>query len=694
MAQSERKANRLAKNPSPYLQQHGFNPVDWYPWGPEALETAKREDKPIFLSVGYSTCHWCHVMAHESFENASIADLMNKNFISIKVDREARPDIDEFYMTAVQAMSGVGGWPLSVFMTPEGKPFYGGTYFPPDEGMGRPGFRRVLETIATAWKNQKKELLESAWAIDRAITSHLDTEQVGGAGPDKAAIEQAYLRLSGSFDEAHGGFGAAPKFPTPSYIEFLLSYWYRTGHEKALRMAAKTFDSLAAGGITDQIGGGVHRYATDRGWLTPHFEKMLYDQALIASCALHLFQVTRNGHYAEFAREIFEYVLRDLGADAGGFYSAEDADSEGKEGKFYVWDAKEIDSILGKADGAVFNYYYGVTKEGNFEGANILHLNAMLMDLEERFDLDPDTAINLIEKCRRKLFEARRLRMRPGRDEKVIACWNALMISALALGGTVLNEPAYVGAAKKAMKFVYENLYVNGKLSRFWRDGKAFENGLLEDYAAMALALLGLYEATFEVEWLGRAKALVGQMCELFEDESQGGFFMAERDGGGLIANQKPIYDGALASGNSMAVLAMARLAHLTGDVQLINKCRRTLNSFANQINENPTAMGYMLLSFELIEGASRQVIICGDRDKAGQMIKYIHRQYVPDTVVALKDNGEIDEFIPFAKDMKPAGEKPSVFICSNYTCQEPITKFDEFKAAISENLLGNSMRK
>ncbi|OHB52339.1 MAG: hypothetical protein A2Y12_19420, partial [Planctomycetes bacterium GWF2_42_9] len=537
MAQSEKKANRLAKDPSPYLQQHGFNPVDWYPWGPEALDAAKREDKPIFLSIGYSTCHWCHVMAHESFEDGAIAELMNKNFINIKVDREARPDIDEVYMAAVQAMSGGGGWPLSVFLTAEGKPFYGGTYFPPDDGVGRPGFRRVLETIAGAWQNQRTELLESASAISRAITSHLDTAQGGEAGPDKAVIDQAYLRLSRSFDEAHGGFGAAPKFPTPSYIEFLLSYWYRTGQEKALRMAAKTFDSLAAGGITDQIGGGVHRYATDRGWLTPHFEKMLYDQALIASCALHLFQVTRNGHYAEFAREIFDYVLRDLGADAGGFYSAEDADSEGKEGKFYVWDAKEIDAILGKADGAVFNYYYGVTKEGNFEGANILHVNAMLMDLEERYDLDPDAAINLLEKCRRKLFEARRRRVRPGRDEKIITCWNALMISALALGGTVLKEPAYLEAAKKAAKFIFNNLYVNGKLWRFWRDGKAFDKGCLEDYAAMALAMLGLYEATFEVEWLGRAKELVGQMCELFEDESQGGFFMAQRDVGGLIAN-------------------------------------------------------------------------------------------------------------------------------------------------------------
>ncbi|MEK7765160.1 MAG: thioredoxin domain-containing protein, partial [bacterium] len=494
-----RHTNRLAKEKSPYLLQHAHNPVDWYPWGPEALAKAQREDKPIFLSIGYSTCHWCHVMEKESFENEDIARVMNEHFVSIKVDREERPDLDHLYMTAVMAMTGQGGWPMSTFLTPDGRPFYGGTYFPPDDRYGRPGFKRVLLTLADAWKNKRDDLLATAGELTRILHDvSRSTTTGGGAALDASTLKTAFESLQDSFDERDGGFGGAPKFPRPHALTFLLRYHARAGEASALKMAEVTLDRMAGGGIHDQIGGGFHRYSTDEKWLVPHFEKMLYDQALLARAYLEAHQVTRTRRgglqaaqeYARVARRIFEYVMRDLTDSAGGFYSAEDADSEGVEGKFYVWTPAELERTLGPVDGKRAAKFFGVTQAGNFEhGWSILHLPKPVTGLDRAW----------LDGVSRKLLEARSTRIRPHRDDKVLASWNGLMISALAYGAQVLDDPRYSAAAAKAAEFVLTKMRrPDGRLLRRYRAGEAAVPGFLDDYAFMALGLLDLYEATFD----------------------------------------------------------------------------------------------------------------------------------------------------------------------------------------------------
>jgi uncharacterized protein YyaL (SSP411 family) len=489
--------NRLADETSPYLLQHAHNPVDWYPWSKEAFEIARKLDKPIFLSIGYSTCHWCHVMERESFENEHIAKIMNEHFVSIKVDREQRPDVDDVYMTAVRMMTGSGGWPLSVFLTPDGKPFYGGTYFPPKDMYGRPGFDSLLLAIADAWKNKRADLLESADKISSILQQ--SSEEPGKEALSTDTLNKSYLHLTRIFDSIYGGFGSAPKFPQPTNLSMLLSYWHRTGDKVALAMVETTLEAMAKGGMYDHLGGGFHRYSTDSRWLVPHFEKMLYDQALLSKVYVQAYQVTGKEDYARVAREIFDYIMRDMTDSKGGFYSAEDADSEGKEGLFYVWELKEIDEVLGMKNARIFNEYYGVTRKGNFEdNKSILNVKKSVEELAKQFKQGPKAIETVLAQGCSTLLEHRSKRIRPHRDDKVIAGWNGLMISALAYGGAALDDKKYINAATRAADFTLTTLRRDARLMRYYRAGKVIDLAYLDDYAFVIMGLLDLYEATFD----------------------------------------------------------------------------------------------------------------------------------------------------------------------------------------------------
>ncbi|MHC4861286.1 MAG: thioredoxin domain-containing protein, partial [Planctomycetota bacterium] len=529
--------NRLAKESSPYLLQHAHNPVDWYPWGEEAFEKARKEDKPVFLSIGYSTCHWCHVMERESFENEETAALLNEHFVAIKVDREERPDVDNVYMAAVQALSGHGGWPLSVFLTPEGKPFWGGTYFPPEDRFGRPGFKSVLVQIAGAWREKREEVLEGAERLTQFVADLNVT--VKGAALDEKTLANGVDEFASRFDSRRGGFESAPKFPRTHSLSFLLRQHARTGDAQVLAMVEKTLAEMARGGIYDHVGGGFHRYSTDPLWLVPHFEKMLYDQALVARASLEAYQVTGKPVYADLARDVFRYVLRDMTDEKGGFYSAEDADSEGVEGKFYVWTRDEILEVLGEADGELFAKVYDVKADGNFReeasgeetGTNILHLERPLEETAGELGTDAAGLAKRLAPMREKLFAVRERRIHPLKDDKILTDWNGLMIGTLAYAGRTLDEPRYTEAARKAADFLLTTMVSDGRLLHRYRGGQASILAFLDDHAFLTLGLLDLYEATFEERWLAEAKRLAGETIRLFWDESAGGFLFSGKDG-------------------------------------------------------------------------------------------------------------------------------------------------------------------
>src|SRR3989338_8994214 len=579
--------NLLSKEKSPYLLQHANNPVHWYPWGDEAFAKAKAEDKPVFLSIGYSTCHWCHVMEHESFENPEIAEVMNKYFVSIKVDREERPDVDNIYMKAVVSLTGSGGWPLSVFVTADRKPFYGGTYFLPDSQWGRPGFKELLLSINDAWQNKRDELVKSSHSITQNLQSKSSWGQIGGNPmPDEGTLRSAYGQYAQRFDSRYGGFGGAPKFPSSHNLSYLLRYWKRANEPKALAMVEKTLTEMAKGGMYDHIGGGFHRYSTDQRWFIPHFEKMLYDQAMLSKTYLEAYQGTKGEKYAQTVREIFEYVLRDMTDFKGGFYSAEDADSlppekfanmtpaeglssEKTEGAFYLWRYQEIIEHVGKESAEIFNYYYGVESRGNalsdhqgeFRGKNILHVAHDLGEMAQRFGKTPQEIQKILNESRNKLFEVRKFRPRPHLDDKVLVDWNGLMISSLALGSRVLDESRYREAAEKSAQFILSALVrKDGRLLHRYLDGEAGILGTLEDYAFFIHGLIDLYEATFKEEYLKEAKRLTGDMVKLFWNDKEGGFFFTATDAEKLLIREKEIYDGAIPSGNAIAVLDLLRM--------------------------------------------------------------------------------------------------------------------------------------
>jgi len=682
--------NRLIEETSPYLLQHAHNPVDWLPWGTEAFERAQKEDKPIFLSIGYSTCHWCHVMERESFENEQIAKVMNEHFVSIKVDREQRPDVDEIYMSAVVMMTGSGGWPLSVFLTPEGKPFYGGTYFPPSDAFGRPGFERVLLSVAEAWKNRRQELVGSAAKMSELLQSQACPTGKNNLSPE--ILDVAFVSFQNVFDAVNGGFGTAPKFPQPTNLSMLLSYWHRTADNQALNMVEKTLDAMADGGIYDHLGGGFHRYATDAQWLVPHFEKMLYDQALLSKVYLQAYQITRQERYAQIAREIFDFVLRDMRDPAGGLYSAEDADSEGREGTFYLWDPEQTASVLDKEQARLFNAYYGVTNEGNFEeGKTILNITTSMKQLEKEFQKDPAAIENILQTARTRLFKERTRRIRPHRDDKIITGWNGLMISSLAYGGAVLEEEKYIEAARRSAEFILSTLRKNGRLMRYYRDEQVVEKAFLNDYAFTAMGMLDLYEATFDVKWLIEAKSLSNQMIELFADTEKGGFFLAGKDSEKLIARTKPGSDGAIPSGNSVAALVLLKLGRLTMDPHFTELGGKVLETFSQQLEQSPAYSSAMLRALDFRLGPTQEIIIAGNADAPDvkQMLKLIHGTFLPNAVVLLHEPDKADSALyntaAFIKNQTAIDGKATAYVCKNYVCKKPVNNINEFENLIAE---------
>ncbi|MCK5001312.1 MAG: thioredoxin domain-containing protein [Anaerohalosphaera sp.] len=680
------KGNALKHSLSPYLLQHADNPVDWMEWGDKAFERARSEGKPIFLSIGYSTCHWCHVMSHESFSDRRIAAIMNKYFVCVKVDREARPDVDSVYMRAVQVMTGSGGWPLSVFITADGKPFYGGTYFPPTDGYGRPSFEKVLIAIADAWTNDREKLLNSAGKLSELIS--IEPESQSGVKLSADMLDTASKKLSSVFDSVNGGFGRAPKFPQPSNLSMLLTHYYRTGDKDALKMVETTLMKMSQGGMYDQLGGGFHRYSTDEEWLVPHFEKMLYDQALISRSLLQAYQLTGDEKYAKIAREVFDYVLRDMVDEQGGFYTAEDADSEGEEGTFYVWGKGEIDKLLGDDDAKIFNRYYGVSDAGNFEGKNILHVAADLDEVVGELSMSKEKVSDVLKKGKKKLFDARAKRVRPHRDEKIISGWNGLMIASFAQAGRVLGENKYTEAAGKSADFVLSRLVVDGRLKRYYAGKMSDHDGVLDDYAFMILGLTELYQSDYNPRWLVEAKKLSFSMIELFFDTGDGGFYITGSDSEHLLYRGKDVYDGAIPSGNSVAAEALLKLGHLTMDKQLLAAAEKTLQLFSGRLADGFGDLSEMLMAVDIFAGPRQEIVIAGTRGERNtdKMLDVVRKAFLPRAAVLLHGNDiRIEQVAGFIRPQVMIAGKPTAYFCENYACQEPMTDITKVKELIDQ---------
>ena len=700
---SGKKSNHLIGEKSPYLLQHAYNPVDWHPWGEAAIAQSRKEKKPILLSIGYSTCHWCHVMERESFSDAKLADILNKHFVSIKVDREERPDIDRVYMTAVQAMTGSGGWPLNVFLTPELKPFYGGTYFPPDSRWGRPSFASVLLKLADLWEKDRQKLEASGRELFDALERHAaDSAPPGDLGPD--LLDRAYKNLEESFDEKRGGFGVAPKFPMPVHLVFLFRYYARTGKDKAKQMALESFRAMARGGIFDQLGGGFHRYSTDARWHIPHFEKMLYDNAQLAAVAVEAFQVSHDLEFALIARRTLDYVLRDMRDPEGGFYSAEDADSlppelagkvEGethehkKEGAFYLWTRAEVDEVLGKERGELFSWRHGVEESGNaaddpqgeFTGRNILYQARGLEDCAKKFNRKPEEIEKTIEESAALLFKLRLGRPRPHRDEKILTSWNGLMISALARAGAVLDEPRYVGAAQKAADFIQARLYdpKTKTLYRRYSRGERKIRGMADDYAFFAQGLLDLYEASWDVERLKFAETLADAQLKLFYDAESGGFHGTAKGHDPHVALRfKEEMDNVEPSAAGIAALNLLRLSQFTGRKDFDAAARKTLKSLAGPMRASPQGFSQSLAVLDFSLGKPWQIVLAG---KPGSpdiqaLIRRVHSRLIPNKVLMLADGGPAQEFLskrlPFLKTMVPLKGRAAAYACVDYACKLP----------------------
>ena len=682
--------NRLIHEASPYLLQHAHNPVDWFPWGDEAFSKAKEEDKPVFLSIGYSTCHWCHVMAHESFENERIAKILNEHFIAVKVDREELSGVDAVYMDFVQKTTGPGGWPMSVFLTSEAKPFYGGTYFPPVDSYGRPGFGTLLTSIEDAWRNRRDEILKSSEQIVLALQEEVSMH--GELTLTEDVLKNTFQNLGQIYDSQYGGFGNAPKFPQPSMLSFLLIYSHRTENEDALGMVENTLEKMSDGGIYDHLGGGFHRYSVDQKWLVPHFEKMLYDQALISRAYIQAFQITPKQAYQQTAREIFNYLLRDMTSTEGGFYSAEDADSEGHEGVFYVWTPKQIDKLLSRNEEKLFKEYYGVTDAGNFErGSSILNITVPLEQVAKKIDIDPEDAAAILQSAENKLFQVRQKRIRPHRDEKIIAGWNGLMISSLAYGGAVFDVPRYIQAAQRSADFVMGGLYETGRLRRYYANEQAHEYAVLDDYAYLIRGLIDLYQADFDPKWLEHASKLADQMIALFEDENTGGFYLTGSDTQNLIVRIRPDYDGATPSGNSVAAAELIRLSELTGNREYFEHARKTLTLFQKDLKSRGASLTELLSTADLWLGPRSEIVIAGEiqSDDTQQIIKSIRGQFLPRTAVLVRDPetnaNKLDQIAAIVKAHEPIDGKVTVYLCEDFVCKQPITEYTLFQKAIKE---------
>jgi uncharacterized protein YyaL (SSP411 family) len=698
--------NTLVNEKSPYLLQHAHNPVDWMPWGAEAFEKARREAKPVFLSIGYSTCHWCHVMAHESFENEATAQILNAHFVSIKVDREERPDVDKVYMTFVQATTGSGGWPMSVFLTPDLKPFFGGTYFPPEDRYGRPGFPTVLLRVAHAWENDREKILERGNETLAALQEYTAAAPGEGAQPGAEILKNGCAQIARNFDPELGGFGGAPKFPRPVTLNFLLRFFARENDAHALDMALLTLRKMADGGMHDHLGGGFHRYSVDRFWHIPHFEKMLYDQAQLASAYLDAFQITRDPFYENVARDILDYVRCDMTSPDGGFFSAEDADSFFEhekpahgEGAFYIWTKKEIDVALG-GGAEIFNAFYGVEQNGNapdgsdphgeFTGRNTLIQRMSLADAAELFKKSETEIAASLAASRKKLFDIRAARPRPHLDDKIITAWNGLMISAFARAAQILGDDAYLESANRAANFVRTHLTRDGALVRSYRDGASDVPGFADDHAFLIQGLLDLYEASADIAWLVWALDLQQKQDAFFADDEHGGWFSTRANDPHILLRMKEDYDGAEPSPNSVGALNMLRLAHMTGDAPMRERARKTIAAFAGQLQKMPVAMPQMLVALDFDLAPAKQIVIAGKPDSTGTraLLREVHSHFIPDKIVLHADGADGQKFLAakndFLKTVAPLDGKATAFVCENFVCHLPVTEIMSLRTLLT----------
>ncbi|MDA7980733.1 MAG: thioredoxin domain-containing protein [Pirellulales bacterium] len=708
-------SNRLANSTSPYLLQHAENPVDWYPWGEDAFAAARTDDKPIFLSIGYSACHWCHVMAHESFESEAIAEQLRADFISMKVDREERPEIDSIYMTALQIFMQMigshqgGGWPLSMFLTPEGKPFYGGTYWPPESRMGRTGFADVLKAIASYWRDRREETLSQAEKITGYLRAHSESGQqespegdrgdllsgeIGGPSRLSEAegvelLRNACANLERAFDPQFGGFGGAPKFPHPIDLRLLLRCARRFKQPRLLDLVTHTLDRMAAGGIYDQLGGGFHRYSVDERWLVPHFEKMLYDNGMLAATYLEAYQVTGNERYAHIVRATLDYILREMTDPGGGFYSAQDADSEGVEGKFFVWTPAELNAVLGEDVAARFAYVYDVSQIGNFEGKNILHLPRTWEQCATLLKCDVDELQSEMAVAREKLLAARGERIWPGLDDKVLINWNALAIEAFALAGSALGEERYMAAAKNAADFILRNMRdSHGRLLHSWRQGQARYAACLDDYACLINALQRLYEATLDERYIDDALALAETTVTHFADKSAGDFFYTADDHEQLITRQKDAHDNPTPSGNGMLATALLRVGQMTGRTNLIAAAQDILSSFRDSLQRMPMATGQLLTALDWALGPTKEIVITAkDQPTVRRHLADLQTRFLPNCLIAAqwqRDSYHSDGLSGLFSD-KPPSEEPTVYVCQNFACQTPVSGNDDISKLWNE---------
>ncbi|MEG6586799.1 thioredoxin domain-containing protein [Dendrosporobacter sp. 1207_IL3150] len=689
----EKKANKLIDEKSPYLLQHAYNPVDWHPWGEEAFERAKRENKPVFLSIGYSTCHWCHVMERESFEDSEVAEILNQHFISVKVDREERPDVDNIYMTVCQMLTGQGGWPLTIIMTPDKKPFLAGTYYPKNSKWGRPGIMDVLNTINKNWLNNEtrdklvsvsNHITEGLYCMQRPAKEVKLTEEI---------LTEAYKQFEKSYDTRHGGFSAAPKFPTPHNMMFLLRYWHKTGEHKALSMVENTLKAMRQGGIYDHLGYGFARYSTDDKWLVPHFEKMLYDNALLCITYLEAYQCTGNEDFARVAEEILAYVARDMTDKTGGFYSAEDADSEGIEGKFYVFTRKEIIEVLGESDGDIFAEFYGASEQGNFEdGTNILNfIGENLQEYCSRVNLSEDEVRKILEKGRKQLFTYRKNRIHPHKDDKILTAWNALMIVAFAKASRILNRSDYTIMAQRAIDFIYSKLIrEDGRLLARYRDGDAAYAAYLDDYAFLLWALVETYETVYEPIYLHRAMELYSDLKTLFWDEANGGFFFYGLDSEELLIRPKELYDGAMPSGNSVAALALLQLARLTENKEVLELANNQIEAFSYEAQRHPKAFTFFLIAFSYYLSVPQHIVVAGssDSEDTWSMLNEVGNKFLPYTVIMLNDSEHkelINEVLPHIVEQQPLEGKATAYVCNNLSCKPPISSIERLGEQIKQ---------
>ncbi|MFA6468067.1 MAG: thioredoxin domain-containing protein [Bacteroidota bacterium] len=690
--------NRLSLEKSPYLLQHASNPVDWYPWGEEAFLKAKQENKPIFLSIGYSTCHWCHVMERESFENEAIASVMNKYFINIKVDREERPDVDKVYMSAVQTMMGQGGWPLTVFLTPDLKPFYGGTYFPPKDAHGRPGLPTLLERIHDVWQNEREDVIHSGEELTKQL-QHRHYIESKNTEIDETILKRTYHQLAAGYDPKYSGFGSGTKFPRPVVLNFLFRYYYRTKDAEALKMSLTTLMAMASGGMVDHLAGGFHRYSVDPQWRIPHFEKMLYDQAQLVQSYLDAYQITHDGFYAAIARETLDYVLRDLTAPEGGFYSAEDADSidpmnvENRvEGAFYVWKKSEVDGVLSVEESAVFCHHFSVEVQGNalsdphqeFVQKNILFNPFTIEQTAVHLSMNPSHAEQLLASAKKKLLDVRNTRPRPLRDDKVLTSWNGLMIGACARASAILQDEHYLQTAIKAAEFLYTTMYSAEKktLFRRYREQEVKFEAHLDDYSFVASGLLELFKATGDMRWLLWADELVGTMITLFWDSAEGGFYDTSGKDPSILVRMKEAYDGAEPTGNSIAVMVLLQLYHYTNNESLKGYAIKTLKYFCTLLGQSPQIMPQLMAAVEYFISPPEHLVIAVENiSDAKQMIRAASDVFTPNlNIVVLNDQAKkyFSSRLPFMTDMKPVNARATSYLCRHYACQLPVVEAEE----------------